>query len=348
MIKLGIVGTGGIANWHAKNFQPMHGVEIVACADLVKERAEDYAERFGVNAAYGDYEEMFDKEDLDAVSVTTTDSGHCPVSLAALKKNLHVFCEKPLADNLKDAKRMAAAAKRKKGLITGVNFSYRNNDGTQKAARMIASGKIGRVMHVEGSYLQAWLASQHWGDWRTMPKWLWRLSTAHGSMGCLGDVGVHLFDLAGFVVGDIVEVDCLMKTFDKGKKKIGEYTLDANDGFAANVAFRNGAIGTLHSSRWASGHVNTVALRVFGDKGALDLNLDRGENPLMGCLGKDFDKVQWKPVRLAKKPSTFQRFITAIRTGKQCQTSFEGGARVQAYLDACMRSNEDRKPVKIK
>jgi predicted dehydrogenase len=348
MIRLGIIGTGGIANFHARSFGTIRGVKIVACCDLVEKRARDYADNYDIPAAYDDAEEMMDKEELDAVAVCTTDAGHCPMSLAAIKHNLHVFCEKPLADNLKDAKRMAAAAKRKKGLITGVNFSYRNNNGTQKAAQLIASGKLGKIRHVEGSYLQAWLASKAWGDWRKEDKWLWRLSTAHGSLGCLGDIGVHLFDLASFVVGDIVEVDAILKTFDKGKKKIRDYVLDANDGFTANVLFKNGAIGTLHSTRWATGHNNTVALRVYGDKGALDLNLDRLDDPLRGCLGKTIDKAEWKPVRLAKKPTTFQRFITAIKTGKQCQTSFEGAARVQACLDACMKSSESRKPVKIR
>ncbi|MCG2661007.1 MAG: Gfo/Idh/MocA family oxidoreductase, partial [Kiritimatiellae bacterium] len=250
MIRLAIIGTGGMANGHADSFKAIKGCELAACCDIVPGRAKAFAEKHGIPKAYTDAEEMLKKERLDGISIVTIDKAHAPIALLAIKYGLRVMCEKPLADNLRDARRMAEAARARK-LITAVNFSYRDSPATQMAAKIVASGKLGRIMHVEGSYLQGWLVGKAWGDWHKSEKWLWRLSTRHGSAGVLGDLGVHLYNFASFIVGDIAALQCELKTFNKGLKRIGPYVFDANDSMAAIVRFNNGAIGTLHSSRWA-------------------------------------------------------------------------------------------------
>jgi predicted dehydrogenase len=338
MIHLAIIGTGGMANFHVTNFKAVKGCVIVACSDIVPGRAKAFAEKHGIPAAYEDAEKMLSREKIDGVSIVTIDRAHAPAALVAIRHGVHVMCEKPLADTLASARSMEKAARRKR-LLTAVNFSYRNSPATQKAAEMVASGKLGRLRHVEGSYLQSWLVSKAWGNWRTSEAWLWRLSTRHGSAGTLGDIGVHLYDLASFVVGDFSELACTLETFDKGMKRKGPYVFDANDSLVTTVRFRNGAVGTLHSSRWATGHCNTVAIRVFGDRGGLDLNLDRPPpETLRVCLGKDVDKHAWKPVKCPPVPNMYQRFVRALQTGKQGQTSFAGGLKIQGYLDASFRS----------
>ena len=339
MIRLAIIGTGGMASDHAGKFKSIKGCELAACCDIVPGRAKAFAEKHGIPKAYADAEEMLKKEHLDGISIVTIDKAHAPIALLAIKYGLCVMCEKPLADNLRDARRMAEAARARK-LITAVNFSYRNSPATQMAAKIVATGKLGRIIHVEGSYLQGWLVGKHWGNWRKKEGMLWRLSMGHGSAGVLGDIGVHLYDFAGFIVGDIAALQCNLKTFNKGLKRIGPYVFDANDSMAAIVRFNNGALGTLHSSRWATGHANTVALRVYGDKGGLDINLDRpAPETLRICVGKDVDTNIWWPVKCPPVPTMYQRFVDAIKSGKQGQTSFEGGARVQAYLDASLKSS---------
>ena len=349
MVKIGIIGTGGMAGHQAGCFAQIKTCRIVACADTVPGRAAAFAEKHGIASAYEDAREMLDREKLDGVTVVTPDIAHCRPVLEVVKRGIHCMCEKPLADNLKDARRMAAAAKRK-GILTAVNFSYRNSAATQKAAQLVASGKIGRVIHVEGNYLQSWLVSRGWGDWSKTEALLWRLSTRHGSLGCLGDIGVHLYDFVTFIAGDISEIQCNLQTFDKPVNRIGEYVFDANDSFVSTVRFKNGALGTLSSSRWATGHPNTVAMRAYGDKGAIDLNLDRPpEDQLRICVGrKAIDTSQWKPVKCPATPDMYRRFITAIRTGKQGQTTFQGAARVQAYLDASVRSSETGTYIRIR
>jgi len=332
---------------HAKGFAAISDCQVVACCDILPGRAKTFADEHGIPAAYESVQEMLEKEQLDAVSVVTPDVYHLQPVMQAIDKGLHVMCEKPLASSLEDAKTMAKAAA-DKGVLTAMNFSYRKNPSTQEASRLVAEGTLGKIIHVEGSYLQDWLSSTIWGDWRETPAFLWRLSVAHGSAGVLGDVGVHLYDLAGFVVGDIDKITCTLKTFDKGTPQIGEYVLDANDSMMALAEFSNGAIGTLHASRWATGQTNTVAIRVYGEKGGLDLNLDRPEeDQLRICVGENVKTNTWESVVCPPVPNMYMRFIESIVQGRQGQTSFDGAVKVQAYLDASMKAAEKGCSVEI-
>lgn len=329
-----------MANSHASSFAEIEGCKIVACTDIVPGRAREFADRHGIPAAYENTNEMLDKEQLDGVTVVASDEAHMECSLMAIERGLHTMCEKPLATSLADAETMAEAARRK-GVLTAVDFSYRNSSATQKAAEMIASGAIGRIIHVEGAYLQSWISSKVWGDWHTAEAFLWRMSTKHGSLGVLGDIGVHLYDLITFVAGDIAEINCDLRTFDKDVSELGEYVFDANESMAANVRFAGGALGTLQTSRWATGHANTVSMSAYGDKGAIDLNLDRpAPETLKACLGDNIDKAAWENVECPDTPNMFRRYIESIRDGKQGQTSFEGAVKVQACLEASLKSAE--------
>jgi predicted dehydrogenase len=203
-------------------------------------------------------------------------------------------------------------------------------------------------MHVEASYLQSWLASKVWGDWRTAQGFLWRLSTQHGSGGVLGDIGVHILDFATYAAGDVKTINCQLKTFHKAEgNKVGEYPLDANDSAVITVELVGGAIGTIHTSRWATGHANSLRLRVFGDKGALAIDLDQSYDELQVCLGEDVDKVKWKTVQCAKTPDNYQRFTESIRSGVNDQPDFARGALVQKMLDACFESDREHKVVQL-
>jgi predicted dehydrogenase len=343
MIKIGIIGTGAMAHAHANEFGNIQECKVVACSDTVPGKAREFADGHGIPAAYEDNVEMLDREDLDAVSVVTPDRYHMEPVLQVIERGLHVMCEKPLASSLEDAQRMTEAAV-DRGILTCVNFSYRNAPAVQEAARMVSDGVLGRIYHVEGSYLQSWGMTVFIGEMAPGPWWQWRMSTRHGSAGTLGDIGIHLLDLAAFVVGDIDQISCALRTFDKPVPGVGEYVFDANDSMVSTVGFANGAIGSLHSSRLAFGHGNTVALRVFGQEGALDINLDRPEeNALRACLVKNgkpgmFEPGNWEPVTCLPVPNMYRRFITSILDNRQGQTSFEGALNVQRYLDACFRS----------
>jgi predicted dehydrogenase len=349
MVRLGIIGTGGMANTHAKAFQGIKGVTLAACCDIVEEKARDFAKRWGIPRRYTDYREMLGGEKLDAVSIVAVDAMHAPISLAAIDAGLAVLCEKPMATSLSDARKMRDAAAAS-GLTAMVNFSYRNSSGAQAAARLVSDGGIGGVIHVEASYLQSWLVQEAWGNWKTDPSWTWRLSTRHGSAGALGDIGCHIYDLASLLCGDISEISCRLGTFDKGipGNRIGPYQLDANDSFTSTVEFAGGGIGVVHASRWATGHLNSLRVRAYGDRGAVEVDLDRGYDRYRLVKGRAAaQKTEWKDVVCRPTPSMYERFIHAVRTKENDPSDFSNGAKVQAYLHASFLSDRRKHPVRV-
>ena len=347
MIKVGIIGAGGIAHWHARAFSEFKGSKVMAACDIDKTRVAAFCERFGIPAAFDSLDGMLATAELDAVINATSDVAHAPTSLAAIAKGLHILCEKPLATAYPDAKKMAAAAARK-NVINMVNFSYRNSSAIQRAHEMVLNGDLGDIVHFDANYLQSWLVAESWGKWRESSNWLWRLSTSHGSMGALGDIGVHIIDFATFAAGAAKSVQCRLKTFDKIKgRNHNGYRLDANDSAVINLELKNGAMGVIHTTRWATGYANTLQLRIHGTKGAIRIDLDKSYTSLEICRGKDIDTYSWKEVTCAKTPSMQQRFLKSVKTGRNDQPDFARGAEIQKILDACKQSSDNNEIIKL-
>ncbi|MEP7240719.1 MAG: Gfo/Idh/MocA family oxidoreductase, partial [Devosia sp.] len=184
-----------------------------------------------------------------------------------------------------------------------------------------------------------------WGDWRTESKWLWRLSKKHGSNGVLGDIGVHILDFASFGAGlDIAHVFARLKTFDKAPgNRIGEYELDANDSFTMAVDFSNGALGVIHATRWATGHFNELHLRVYGERGGVEVIHRHDDNVLRVCLGENVETGTWTDMDAAPVKTNYQRFAEAVHTGTTQQPDFRHAADLQKVLDLAMASDTERK-----
>ncbi len=347
MINIAIVGTGGMAKNHAEMFAAATGCQVVAVCDIDLAKANAFAQAHGIAKVYDTLDDLLADPDIDGVSNVTPDKFHKPVSLQIIAAGKHVLCEKPLAVSAADAKEMADAAK-DAGVINMVNLSYRDAPAIQDARSRVAAGEIGRVMHVDASYLQSWLVSNQWGVWHSEDTWLWRLSSAHGSKGVLGDVGIHILDFASYPVGDIDEVFCQLTCFEKAPNdQIGDYHLDANDSALIHARFANGAMGSIHTTRWATGNINTLRLRIHGDKGAIDIDLDRATKTLQICRGDNLNDALWETVECPDTPNNYQRFVDSIKSGINDQPDFAYGAKLQGVIDSCFDSDAQRTPVKI-
>ncbi len=347
-IRLAIVGTGIMAHRHARAFAAQEPrCRVVAAVDIVRDRVEAFCREFTIERSYTSVDQMLVEADCDAVAIVTPDALHARISLQCLRAGKHVLCEKPLALNAVEAQQMVEAAAQARR-VNLVNFTYRNWPALQGVAAVVQGGEIGAVRHVEASYLQCWLSSQIWGDWRTTPAWLWRLSRAHGSNGVLGDLGVHVVDFATFPAGPIAEVFCRLKTFEKTPgNQIGEYVLDANDSAVLAVTFANGALGTLHMTRWASGHADRLYLKISGTQGAVEIDSERATDRYRVCSGAGLDVAEWREVVVPPTPTNFERFITSIVEGQPEQPDFARGAAVQRVLDACFTSHAENRPVAV-
>ena len=343
-MRLLILGTGGMAAHHAKHFAAIDGVTLAGGVDVDPNRLAAFNTANGIANGFPSLDAALAWGEFDAVANVTPDSIHHATSIAALKAGKHVFCEKPLATDAIKAFEMVDVAE-KSGLINMVNLTYRNVAELQKGREIVTSGQIGAVKHVEASYLQSWLSSKAWGDWRTESKWLWRLSKKHGSNGVLGDIGVHILDFASFGSGlDIDHVFARLKTFDKAPgNKIGEYELDANDSFTMAVDFSNGALGVIHATRWATGHFNELRLRVYGERGGVEVQHRHDGSRLRVCLGEDVETGTWKETEVPPVETNYQRFATAVKTGKNQQPDFRHAAELQKVLDLAMVSDTEHK-----
>lgn len=344
-MRLLVIGAGRMAANHAKAFRDIEGVELVGAVDPDPANLAAYVEAFGVPRTFATLEDALDWGQFDAVDNITPDAVHHPTTLAALAAGKHVLCEKPLAPNHALAMEMVVAAEAA-GKINMVNLTYRNVAELHKARDIIASGAIGTVKHVEASYLQHWVALRDFGD---PGPWLWRLSTGHGSNGTLGDIGIHIIDFATFAIGQpLTSMTCRLQTFSKVPgDRIGEYVLDANDSFIISAEFGNGAIGTIHSSRWACGHSNDQRLRVYGEKGGLELSHGHWGTLLRVCSGADVATSTWRDVSAPPVRTNYQRFADAVHSGVQEDPDFRHAAELQRVLDLALVAGRDRQEHRI-
>lgn len=340
-MRLLILGTGGMANSHAVHFGKIDGVELVGGVDVDQGKVDSFCDKYNIKNRFTSLQAAIAWGEFDAVTNVTPDNIHHRTTMAVLAAGKHVFCEKPLAENYAKALEMTQAAEAA-GVINMVNLTYRNVAPLQIARRMVLGGELGTIRHVEASYLQSWLVSKAWGDWRSETQWLWRLSKKHGSNGVLGDVGIHILDFASYGSGlDIDHVFCRLKTFDKAPNdKIGTYELDANDSFAMSVDFKNGAIGVIHASRWATGHLNELRLRIYGEKGSLEISHTSERSWLRGCFGAAIETGTWSDIDAGSVSTNYEVFVDAIRLGRNSEPSFRHAANLQKILDQSMLSSE--------
>jgi len=340
-MRLVIVGTGGMANSHAKKFGEIEGVNIVGGVDRNEERLTAFCDEHNIEKRFTSLEDALAWGEFDAVANVTPDAVHHPTTMPLLAAGKHVFCEKPLASNFADADEMATAADQA-GLINMVNLSYRDVSALQKAHELIAAGEIGEIRHFEASYLQSWLTQPAWGHWDKEEKWLWRLSESHGSLGVLGDVGIHILDFAGFAIGAPYQsVSCHLKTFDKAPgNQIGEYKLDANDSFTMMAETASGAVGVVHASRFASGHMNDLHLQIHGTKGGIKVTNTGDLGELFVCSGPNLEKAEWEQVELNPTPNNYRKFAEAVKSGVNGHPTFRHAANLQQVLDLAVESSK--------
>lgn len=345
-MRLAIVGTGMMANHHASAFSAIEGVEVVAAVDVRDELLAAFCEKHAIAEKFPDVGQLVDWGKFDAACVVTPDNAHHPVTMPLLKAGKHVLCEKPLAPNHSDAKEMADAAK-KAGVVNMVNFTYRKSRALAKAHEIVKAGGLGNIRHIEAAYLQSWLTQDSWGDWRTEPTWLWRLSKKHGSMGALGDVGIHLLDFTCHATCcNVADLSCKLQTFHKAEgDKIGEYVLDANDSFAIIAKMDNEALAVMHATRFASGYINMLKLRVHGDKGGMEVLFSHNPeaekvDSVTTCTGDEIKDVVWKEVETSPVQTVMETFAECVKENKQCKPDFEHAANLQLVLDNAFESDE--------
>ena len=347
-VRVGVIGTGAIAvGRHLPAYKECEAAgtaTLVAVSDVVPASAQAAAARFGVPHALTDYHDLLALP-LDAVSICTPNALHEPVALAALDRELHVLCEKPLALDHAGARRMAeraAAAGRK----TAVNFRYRWIPAAGFAHDLIAGGELGEIYHVYANYFNATMTDP------TLPI-SWRQNRAASGSGALGDLASHLIDLLRWWVGEFTAVSGALRTFTTERPLVtgGTAPVDVDDAVSFRARFMQGAEAVVNASRCAFGHNNHQRIEVYGTKGALIYEIekyDEGGEMLRLCLGAGqakynaFAPVTVPPPYLLGHPQrVMMDFVDAIRADRQPAPDFTDGMICQEILDAVETSDRE-------
>jgi predicted dehydrogenase len=188
MVRIGIVGAGFARTTQIPAFKNCEGARVVAIASRHRENAESLAKEFGIEHVANDWRELVARDDVDLVSIVTPPATHCEITLAALDNNKHVLCEKPMAMNAGEARRMTERA-REAGVLALIDHELRFLNNRQTMRAMLHQGEIGTVRHC--NYLFR-------SDYRNSGSWDWWSDKVMGG-GTLGAIGSHATDSFRFV-----------------------------------------------------------------------------------------------------------------------------------------------------
>ena len=313
-----------------------------------------------------DWREVVSRPDIHIVDVSTPGDSHAEITIAAAKAGKAVLCEKPLANTAAEAKAMLAAVEKAR-VPHMVCHNYRRAPAVMLAQELVASGRLGRIYHYRGTYLQ---------DWVVDPKLplLWRFRRDKAGSGALGDIASHSLDLGRFVLGsEITEVAAALETYIRRRplpenpRKSGRVTVD--DAALALVRFANGAMGSIEGTRLAPGRKNYNRFEVNGSLGSVAFNLER-MNELEFFSREDEAKAQgfrqimvtepahhayvegwWPPGHIIGYEHTFTHtvhdFLAALSSGRRVRPDFEDGLRNQLVLKAIEKAARTKRWVKV-
>jgi len=332
------------------------------------------AEKFGWDGYETSWETLAKRDDIDLIDVTAPSNFHKQISLGAIENGKHIFCEKPLALNLADAREMLQAAE-EAGVKHMINFNYRTAPAVALAKRMVDDGLLGKIYHFRAVYLQDWIIDPDFPI-------VWRLDASVAGSGSHGDLNAHIIDIARFIVGEFDSVVGMSETFIKerpltetgttgGLKAeatggMGKVTVD--DATLFLTRFANGALGSFEATRFAAGRRNYNRFEVNGSKGSVVFNLERmNELEYYSCDDPEglqgFRTIQatdsshpyidawWPPAHIIGYEHTFihqvYNLMQAIANDKMPSPSFVDGVKCQEVLDAVVKSVTEKRWVEI-
>ena len=374
-INIGLIGYKFMGKAHSNGYTklPMFfdlDAEIVkkAICGPVEEEVAAASKRFGWDSYELSYDALVKRADIDVIDITAPSDVHKEAAIAAAENKKHVFCEKPLALNTKDAREILAAVE-KAGVKHQVGFNYRFAPAIRLAKKLIDDGKIGEVYHFRGNYLQDFIIDPNF-------PLVWRLDKAVAGSGSHGDLGAHVIDLARFLVGDFKRVIGMQKTFIKKRPLVenmtglsataaanaeyGEVTVDDATMFLCE--FENGALGNFEATRFSAGHSNDLSFEINGSKGSIKFDLLRineleyfSREDESGIQG--FKRIQvtedihpyganwWPTGHVIGYEHTFvhefYEFLQSVIQDKPTSPSFYDGMKCCQILDAVEKSAEE-------
>ena len=248
---------------------PPARARLVAIAGRDEAAVGAAARRYGYEKAVTDWRALIEDPAIQVFDNGGPNNLHAEPCIAAAQSGKHVICEKPLARDAAEARRMLDAV-RQAGVVHMCAFNYRFVPAIRLARQIIDEGRLGRIYHFRAQYLQEWIMDPAFAM-------VWRLDASAAGSGALGDLGTHIIDLARYLVGEVATASAVTTTFIPERPDATGATrkVTVDDAFVAAITFANGALGTLEATRFARGRRNHQVIEINGAKGSLAFNLER-------------------------------------------------------------------------
>lgn len=347
-VRIGIIGTGGVAmSRHIKELLQCPEAHIVALCDINPTALTHAAEKAGVpiDKCYNDYHDLIADPDVDAIEICTPNYLHAEMAIAALQAGKPINLEKPVAMSYAQS-RAIVEAEQQSPTFGMTCFTYRFMPAVRYAKHLVDSGLIGDIVGLNVAYLKN---SGFWEGRRLE----WRFIKEYAASGVVGDLGVHLIDLAQLLAGNITELCAIKATVVKERKRLDSEELapvETDDSCSFIARFACGAEGSFHITRCAIGHKNTIRYDVYGTKGSITFDLN-DPKILTVCHGegdpKNYVNVT-KPVPQEFYLLQEQAFVNAVLGMRDpLFPTLEDGSQGQKVVDAILTSSEERRWVEI-
>ncbi|MGB9595287.1 MAG: Gfo/Idh/MocA family protein [Candidatus Poribacteria bacterium] len=346
-INVGIVGAGGIASGaHMPGYLAVPDVKVIAVCDVVKERAESFADRYGISKknVFTDYNEIAKMDELDAISVCTPNNFHAGPTIAALENGKHVLCEKPIAGNAVDGQAMVDAAKKSKKILQ-IGLHLRFQPSMQMLKKIIESGELGQIYYARAVTMRR----------RGIPSWGAFVQKKMSGGGPLVDIGVHELDLIVWLMGCPKPVGATGHAYTMfGNRKdvaVGEWGMwdtdnyDVEDFAVAYINFEGEISATLETS-WAAHIGNPGPSFILGDKGGVQvapLQIFKDHNGTMVDITPHAPRSNEDP-----HTTEIRAFIRAIREDLPSPVPGEQALEITKIFDAVYKSTKTGKMIPIK
>ena len=371
-LRVAVIGTGFVGRVHVENIRRQTDAEIVAIADQNDELAKSFGEALGISRATGDYRELLADPAIDAVHICTPNHTHFPIARDAISAGKHVICEKPLAMTSQEAASLVELA-REKDVVNATSYNLRFYPNAAQMRRMVATGEVGEVLAIQGTYSQDWLFYETDYNWRLEPE-------VGGTSRAMADIGSHWCDLAEHVTGRRILSLCAdLATFHpvrkKPKRAIETYAgkmlkpedyedrpISTEDFGAILLRFDGRMRGALTINQVAAGRKNRLLMEIYGTKRGLVWDGERPNELWIGrrdgnneLLIKDPSLLESEARSFADLPGGhaegyadtfkqfFRRFYAACRDRSRAAQipSFDAGLRQLRLVEAVLRSSSE-------
>jgi len=384
-IRIGLIGgVGWMAKTHALTYamaptifgnapaRPVLEMLAEATDELAKGAAADY----GARRWTSDWRKLVNDPNIDVVDISTPNHLHKEMVLAAAAAGKHIYCEKPLGLNA-DETRLMADAVRKAGVLNLVGHNFPHNPIHSLARDIIRGGEIGELVNMRMSFNVDFLADEE------IP-FIWRCDRKLAGSGTVGDINVHVFSFTEYLIGPLAEVCAKLTTVVKQRKVIegatigrssdtsGEAkvrTVDTDDAVQMIATFENGCTGIFDTSRVAHGHKADMSYDIVGRKGAIRWSNDRLNELQVYTTADPADRVGFKRIETNPAHPYYGSFYPIANIGMGYNDvkvievrelvravsgenvalwpDFAVAHRIQRYVEATIKSGEERRWVKI-